>query len=248
MKEELQQLGFTPYEAEIYLTLIKKGKLSAYELADKTGLYRQAVYDALNRMKERGHVNIFTEGRRKLYQVVDPQILLDEIQSKALSFENILPTLNSMKEENEDPVQIELFQGKSVIFLALKEVVNALKRCGGINICSAVDEEEYHRLDKRAMEWYKRNMRHHGFKERAIILAGKKAHLPSDVTEYRTVEKKYFNTHPVQVAGDTILILLGTMPGYLIKIKNKEMSIQFRKMLELMWSVAKPLRAEKQKT
>jgi len=52
-KEILKQIGLSEYESELYLALLQYGSLSAYELAEKTGMYRQATYDALNRLVER---------------------------------------------------------------------------------------------------------------------------------------------------------------------------------------------------
>ena len=49
-KEALKQVGLTEYEVEIYLTLLKNGQMSAYELAEKAGLYRQVTYDTLKRL------------------------------------------------------------------------------------------------------------------------------------------------------------------------------------------------------
>lgn len=39
-KDILKQIGLTDYEVEIYLALLASGQISAYELAEKAGLYR----------------------------------------------------------------------------------------------------------------------------------------------------------------------------------------------------------------
>jgi len=52
-KEVLKQIGLTDYESELYLMLLQYGSLSAYELAEKTGMYRQVTYDTLNRLAEK---------------------------------------------------------------------------------------------------------------------------------------------------------------------------------------------------
>ena len=53
-KAVLTQIGLTDYEAEVYLALLTNGQMSAYELAEKAGLYRQVTYDSLKRLMEKG--------------------------------------------------------------------------------------------------------------------------------------------------------------------------------------------------
>ena len=49
-KEVLKQIGLTDYESELYLMLLHYGPLSAYELAEKAGMYRQITYYTLNKL------------------------------------------------------------------------------------------------------------------------------------------------------------------------------------------------------
>jgi HTH-type transcriptional regulator, sugar sensing transcriptional regulator len=53
---ELEQLGFTPNEANVYLALIQKGAMTATVIAATTGLARTAVYPTLNSLVDQGLV------------------------------------------------------------------------------------------------------------------------------------------------------------------------------------------------
>ena len=46
----LKEIGLTDYDVDVYLGLLAHGQISAYGLADKTGLYRQVTYDSLRRL------------------------------------------------------------------------------------------------------------------------------------------------------------------------------------------------------
>ena len=52
-KQDLKELGLTEHEIDIYLALLQHGSLSAYDLAEKLGFYRQLTYDLLHRLMER---------------------------------------------------------------------------------------------------------------------------------------------------------------------------------------------------
>lgn len=54
---ELEQLGFTTNEANVYLALIQKGAMTATAIAATTGLARTAVYPTLNSLVDQGLVD-----------------------------------------------------------------------------------------------------------------------------------------------------------------------------------------------
>ena len=73
----LKSLGLTDIEIQIFLTLLKNDSLSVYEISRKAGLYRQATYDSLKRLMEKGFVSSVTKDKSKLFKAVDPKIILD---------------------------------------------------------------------------------------------------------------------------------------------------------------------------
>lgn len=71
-KAKLQALGLTEAEARAYLTLLRFGTLTGYEVAHRSGIPRPNVYPALRRLEERGAITRIEtpEGRR--YEAVPP--------------------------------------------------------------------------------------------------------------------------------------------------------------------------------
>ncbi|MDD9953958.1 MAG: hypothetical protein OXR66_06495 [Candidatus Woesearchaeota archaeon] len=242
MKEILESLEFTPYEAEIYLCLLEHGKLSAYEIAEKTGLYRQAAYDALNRLLEKGNVTNLKEGRRKIFKAVDPTFLLEQQKEKERNLQAILPQLFSLKKTGEDAVEVEVFKGRNVLRLCFTDAIKVLKKFPGELCCTAVDESFFIDYDAAAMEYYKREMLRHGFTERVIIKRGTKGYFPRKMSTYRTIPPRFFNSHPIQIYGNTVQLHIEGNPQHMILIRSQSVADSFRKQFELMWKVAKPLK------
>lgn len=54
--EQLQQLGFSEYEARAYVTLLQANPLTGYELAKRSGIPRPNIYPVLQHLEERGAV------------------------------------------------------------------------------------------------------------------------------------------------------------------------------------------------
>jgi HTH-type transcriptional regulator, sugar sensing transcriptional regulator len=73
----LTQIGFTEYEAKVYLALLHENPATGYQLSKKSGVPRSMVYEALGRLSVRGAVMETIEGRATLYRPVPPELLLD---------------------------------------------------------------------------------------------------------------------------------------------------------------------------
>ncbi len=81
-EQQLKDLGLTDNEVRIYLVLLKHGMMNPYKIADKTGLHRGYVYDALERMQEKGVVSSILKDGKKHYQATAPSSLIELLKLK----------------------------------------------------------------------------------------------------------------------------------------------------------------------
>lgn len=98
---ELVDLGFTEYEAKVYLALLKENPSNGYQLSKRTGVPRSMVYEALGRLHARGAVLKTGSVKATLYQPVPPQNLLDrfdeEYHRKIVSLRKNLNSLTKLR-------------------------------------------------------------------------------------------------------------------------------------------------------
>lgn len=80
----LHQLGFTNYEARVYLELLKFFPATAYEISKQSGLPRANVYSALTALERKGAVQPVQENPVR-HVPVDPRQLLGRIRSETAS-------------------------------------------------------------------------------------------------------------------------------------------------------------------
>jgi sugar-specific transcriptional regulator TrmB len=76
----LTRIGFTEYEAKVYLALLSSSPATGYQLSKKSGVPRSMVYEALGRLAVRGAVLETFEGRTTLYRPLPPDVLLDRYE------------------------------------------------------------------------------------------------------------------------------------------------------------------------
>jgi sugar-specific transcriptional regulator TrmB len=81
--ETLQQLGFTQYEAQCYLGLLRQHPLNGSQLSTVCGVPRSMVYQTLNRLEEKEavvHVN-GESGEPQMYEPIAPKLVIAHLSA-----------------------------------------------------------------------------------------------------------------------------------------------------------------------
>jgi sugar-specific transcriptional regulator TrmB len=76
LMHRLTQIGFTEYEARIYLALLQDNPATGYQLSKRSGVPRSMAYEALGRLDTRGAVLQTSDGKSTRYRPLPPQMLL----------------------------------------------------------------------------------------------------------------------------------------------------------------------------
>jgi Cd2+/Zn2+-exporting ATPase len=101
---DLMSLGFTEYEAKVYITLLGDHPNTGYQISKQAGIPRSMVYEALGRLSGRGAVLHAGEDRATQYRPLPPEILLDRyIHDQERRVDNLrkyLRTIYTDKKEN----------------------------------------------------------------------------------------------------------------------------------------------------
>jgi Cd2+/Zn2+-exporting ATPase len=82
LQNKLTQIGFTEYEAKVYLTLLRENPATGYQVSKTSGVPRSMVYETLGRLHGRGVVIETIEGRATLYRPLAPELLLSRHESE----------------------------------------------------------------------------------------------------------------------------------------------------------------------
>ncbi len=106
----LQQLGLNAYEARTYLVLLGHSRFKALELAPRSHVPRQKIYEVLDSLVEKGFARV-VQDRTKLFSAVEPnlaipsylarrrKILEHDLTDQARSANNLMEDLNGLYSE-----------------------------------------------------------------------------------------------------------------------------------------------------
>ncbi|MGL5964329.1 MAG: TrmB family transcriptional regulator [Fusobacteriaceae bacterium] len=78
----LQKIGLTPKESEIYYELVKNPMTNGSQIAKKLGYPRTSVYDTLSKLQNKGYILSFQEGEITSYTAVNPKDFLNRVKSE----------------------------------------------------------------------------------------------------------------------------------------------------------------------
>lgn len=87
---DLTRIGFTEYEAKVYLALLSDSPATGYQLSKTSGVPRSMVYEALSRLHGRGAVLESVEDRASVYRPLPPDLLLARHHDDHLQLMNSL--------------------------------------------------------------------------------------------------------------------------------------------------------------
>jgi sugar-specific transcriptional regulator TrmB len=125
--EILHQLGFTHAEAKIYFTLLKLGSVKVGQIIEKTRLQSSTTHNTLNSLIEKGFVTYVFKGKIKIYQSVEPKLILEQYKDKEKKFQEILPQLESIYQFAEEKQSAEIYEGTKGIITMLNELIENTK-------------------------------------------------------------------------------------------------------------------------
>jgi len=233
----LEDIGLTKTEAKIYLTVLDLGSALAGTISQKSGIHRRSVYDALERLIEKGLISFITKNNRKWFEAVEPKRLLQIADEKMQNLKQIIPELELKHGEAKEKQEAIFFKGK----LALKSVFDdqiAEKKTiyvvGAFVGASDVIQYYFTHYDKKR-------------KANRIFI---KMIFPEDsrdspmlknvpLSEIRFLPQKYMSPVGTNVYGDKVAIVVWAEEPVAILIKNSAIADAYKRYFNFMWERAK---------
>ncbi len=96
----LEEAGLSPYESEVYATLLAVGTASATEIADESGVPGPRIYDVLRSLADRGYVETYEQDTLQA-RAHDPSDVLADLRERATQFEAAAEEIETRWEQPE---------------------------------------------------------------------------------------------------------------------------------------------------
>lgn len=124
LKLGLMEIGFTEYEARVYLALLGDHPATGYQISKNSGVPRSMVYETLSRLVAHGAVLESIEGRATLYRPMSPQLLLDRHEERQLRLvDNLREDLQALYTDTSEEY-VWSIRNKSAVFTYAKQMLS----------------------------------------------------------------------------------------------------------------------------
>jgi sugar-specific transcriptional regulator TrmB len=123
----LEDVGLTKNESRVYLALLRIGASFSGRIIEASGVYSANVYNALERLAEKGLVSYVVKNNKKFYEATEPGKLQELLKSREDSLGFALPELKSLYERGRVVQEVRVFKGREGLKAVLEDVYNTLK-------------------------------------------------------------------------------------------------------------------------
>lgn len=238
--EELVGAGLTHNEAKIYLCLNSSSDLSASQITKKTGVHRRNVYDAIDRLLDKGLINETILNNRKRFNATHPNHLVKLIDAQKASIEAILPSLRHEYGMEKKQSYIKLYRGIAGVKASFTDSLDLMKNggkylaigCVDMNKILGVFIEEHHkeRRRKRIESWALFNYEY-------ISRAKELSRRPRN--HVRVLPKgQHLPVQTVIYGKDVVCQILISEDPFVVQVIDEAFASNFRKYFHLLWGIS----------
>ena len=239
MKQKiLQEIGLTKNESLVYLNLLELGLTTVSALSKKCKLHRSNVYDAIERLIEKGLVAYIIKNDTKYYEATDPDSLHNLIKEKEIQLKTIMPQLKLSQQLAEEKSEAHIYKGltaaKNIInhMLSKKKTIYVYGVIKGIGELASPFLANFHKRRIAAKIWM-----HHIYNTDAQDRINFLKTL--DYTAVRTLPREFDSPVATNICGDEVIFILWSKDALVIQIINKDIANAYKKYFDLLWSLAR---------
>jgi sugar-specific transcriptional regulator TrmB len=127
IKQKIQDLGFTSYEAMAYVSLLEHNPVTRYELGKNSGVPRSAIYNVIQKLEKMGAVNAYSI-EPETYVPLPPDQLLEYLERQF--HDKIEKARDQLKdfENNIIPDHLWNIVGYNNLIIKVKELIEKAEK------------------------------------------------------------------------------------------------------------------------
>lgn len=245
VKTNLQELGLSAKEIDVYLAMLELGPSSIQDISKKAGVNRTTTYVMVEALKRHGLSASFEKGKKVLFSAETPERLMglimgemSRVESKRERLQHSLPRLLAIFNSIQDKPKVRFFDGESAVAQIRQEIADSREP---LLEFFSVDEALEALTKISALERIKLSRKIQGRAIMAIKPGFVPPYFDPEGIEARVVDYKTFPfTGDIGIVGQRIYALSMKTIGIGIIIESGEISEILRALFNIAWQSAKP--------
>ena len=237
--EILKPLGLTVIEAKTYLTLLEIGKSLAGAIAERAHLHRRNVYDALEKLLQRGLVSYTISNNKKYWNAVHPEKVLMLMKENENLMSLILPDLISKFDTSKLKQTVEVFEGLG----GMKTFFDDMAKAKQDIIMLFATGKAYPRLPFYMKNW-DTMINQTKIKVKVLLNSDgdKNPYQRYKYGEVKILPKNFSTPTQIFIYGNKSAVAIWSEEPIAILITSNEITNGFRKYFEFLWKLGKKIK------
>lgn len=124
-KTAIEQLGYSPQEAAIYLAALELGTASATDIAKKAHLPRSSANLIIAALNKKGLMTAYLQRKRKVWSAENPERLLAALKEREAAFTLALPEISTLRQSDDAKLKIRAYRGVDEIRQIMNDMIDA---------------------------------------------------------------------------------------------------------------------------
>lgn len=232
----LQDIGLNEKESKIYLACLQLGSPTVAQISKRAKINRVTTYDILEKLLSKGMVSRSNINDTKIFEAIDPEVLVHEYQLKTTKLKEALPDLIRLKSDNPAP-KIRYFEGldgvKAIYEDTLGSSTEILNYANSVQVRNYWPEYDDEYVQRRVnKKIYLRGLTPDDDKGKSVVLNNPKYH-----REIRLINREKYNfPNEINIYDNKVAIISWEleMPIGLI-IDDKYIAETQRAIFQMAW-------------
>ncbi|MFH0714851.1 MAG: helix-turn-helix domain-containing protein [Candidatus Diapherotrites archaeon] len=236
----LVEAGLSPNEAKVYTALLKREDSTPRELMEKTGLHSANVYEALERLVQKGLCAFVSKNGKRTYVAQQPWRLQIGLSEKMERLQYFLHEAEKSREKMQLQDSARVLQGREGLVTMFKEILEERDEIVALNGKSYSREMYDATFEKLHRERIFKKI-----KRRTIFSEGQRGTwYPKKIAEGKTSRIRFLPELAlapvvVYVYGDKVSTIVPRKDSLVIfAIQNRENAESFKTYFEMLWKQA----------
>ena len=132
IQKVIEQFGYTPNEAKVYLAALSLGECNISDISAKIKMPRTSAQIIINKLHKDGLMNFYIKRRYRYWTAENPEKLLIRLREKEAALRAVMPELAALRRNTGEKPRIKVFTGADEIKLILEDIVAAKHHILGI--------------------------------------------------------------------------------------------------------------------
>lgn len=241
--KRLEDFGLSEKEARVYVALLPHRDIGSSKLIRVTGLHGQFVYDALEKLQEKGLARHVVQNGRKKFSAQSPNRLLSLIEEKRLAAQSITKELqNRFAGKHEQ--DFEVYQGEEAFIAHQMDLLRRASTGSDYAVIASQTERYMATLEAYGMDKeYEKLRAERKIKIRYIGAETQRERLSRLEKEWPLWEYKLFpglgvGQMSIEILPETVSFVVYGEPLLNFTLTSKEVSNGYRQFFEALWALS----------